>query len=143
MREIKFRAKNKLGNWKCGSIVHITKIADKEDDFWEMIADNGVSYTVVPETIGQFTGLHDKNGKEIYEGDIVEFDYTFFYGNFDTKTVRCRVDFEIDGIFLNVLYINNEKVSEENPQYFMLSELTYNDTEVIGNIYNNPELLGE
>lgn len=74
---------------------------------------------VIPETVGQFTGLTDKNGKEIYEGDIVskQDQNDDFSGN---------VIFENGGFIVDVGY-------RWIPRW--------NEIEVIGNIHDNPELL--
>lgn len=77
------------------------------------------------ETVGQYTGLHDKNGKEIYEGDIVKIKYR--------DEDIGKVIYEHNGFSIDVTNMNKAygRVSFVN-----------NFMEVIGNIYDNPELLG-
>ncbi len=91
----------------------------------------------------QYTGLKDKHGKEIYEGDIVE-----------RKGIKYQITLEI-GSFLLVKIDENTDMYEEfvdcwNDHVYPLSQLYWNnsdeenhiyDLEIIGNIYENPELL--
>ena len=76
MREIKFRGKC-CDTWYYGNLEIKRKITDEKT--FENYSISGINETgfcgIIPETIGQFTGLHDKNGKEIYEGDIIKFVY--------------------------------------------------------------------
>lgn len=123
MREIKFRGKRlDSGEWVYGDYhrraggVHC--IIDMQPD-----SQGKVKYVIIQvdaETVGQFTGLHDKNGKEIYEGDIVRYD----------MGGECEVSYCIGGGFAGF---------DLSPAFHDEHQLT--DVEVIGNIHDNPELL--
>ena len=130
MREILFRGKNKYFNeWAEG---YYTKGFNRpENDLLDMIYSfskenekNKFSYTVVnPETVGQYTGLTDKNGKKIFEGDIV---MAYFYSNRSYQ--KFRVIFK-NGAFL----FDNGSVEVPVWDIYCLR--------IIGNIHDNPELL--
>uniref|UniRef100_UPI0040561EF4 YopX family protein n=1 Tax=Alistipes sp. TaxID=1872444 RepID=UPI0040561EF4 len=71
MREIKFRGKTQNGKWVYG---YFAKFAhDSVPAILEDTEDGIEPRKIIPGTVFQFTGLHDRNGKEIYEGDIVSF----------------------------------------------------------------------
>lgn len=144
MREIKFRGKTKQGEWVEGSYVYAHKWfgTDEAGHFITSIYGSD-RVLVMPETIGQFTGLYDKNGKEIYEGDVVEF--VVFDYNCNDKLYRGVVKWSdeenITPSFL--IWKNNESEYYGNDGAFDLGCVVYQDDEfeVIGNIYDNPELI--
>lgn len=93
-----------------------------------------IEYEVNPETVGQFTRLRDKNGKEIYEGDIVK---TKEYG---IEIPNGKVSFNsvgYDNFIIN--YIDGGFRLSNNHRCFLLCR--GNHLEVNGNIYDNPELI--
>ena len=77
---------------------------------------------VIPETVGQYTGLTDRNGKKIFEGDIVKMRA---YGV---------------GYHCTSVYFRDGKFAVDGTQYHF-KNICSNSVEVIGNIYDNPELL--
>lgn len=124
MREILFRGKRTdNGEWIYGNYCYAEMIAKSgyEDLIIEQPAD-GETRRVIPETVGQYTGLTDKNGKKIFEGDICK-----HRSNYSGNTVISVVTYT-DGHFLALVCENSG---------FELSE----KLEVIGNIHDNPELL--
>lgn len=111
MREIKFRGKSlDNGKWVVGYLVYVT---GKPHVIPNPVLGGWHKHCVDPETVGQYTGLKDKVGKEIYENDIIK----------DWNGIRS-VKFEI----------------YDNRQGYEI-ELDDSDLEVIGNIHENPELL--
>lgn len=128
MRTIKFRGKSILTDeWFYGDLVHS---ADKKRT--AILVNDKDSYDeceVDPETVGQFTGLMDKNGKEIYEGDIVKWSNGMLYA----------VKFW-DGMFYASVEECNEGILGGFPLHRLIE---YEDgrCEIVGNIHDNTELL--
>ena len=148
MREIKFRGKNKDIGWVCGQLAYdingnayiIQEVElDSSYGIEETILFATMWYRVEKETLGQYTGLKDKNGKEIYEGDIIEFSYDMFVGNFDTFVAKGKVVFEEGAFYVEVL--ENERTTED--EAYLLYSINLDTIEVIGNIYKNKELLNK
>lgn len=126
-REIKFRGKRlDNGEWVYGFLVVDPK--GKYRIYWQPFPDatSNTYHFVDPETIGQFTGLHDKNGREIWEGDIViengSNPYQIIWQHYSAQWIMQ---------------------STENGRYYR--EVAYDHAkqkyEVIGNIHDNSDLL--
>lgn len=122
MREIKFRAK-RLDNrgWICGDL-HL------HSPFPHIHSTRGDKAKINTDTIGQFTGLRDKNGKEIYEGDIII-----------EKLKRSRKDGERLVVCFEEFEWKGKNTNRATTSLSLLAE--YHTVEVIGNIHDNPELL--
>ena len=143
MREIEFKGKDKVtGEWRYGYYYsecgchYIFENRQKES----MLKRN-VIHEVIPETVGQFTELLDRNGKRIYEGDILEAiskedryvgKIVFLQGTFILQTGICKDN-------------NGKEVPEGIPLCDIVRfEKTINlQTKIIGTIHDNPELLKE
>lgn len=67
-REIEFRGMTKQGEWVYGSFINI------DSPSVQIMCNNHTSYEVIPSTVGQYTGLLDKNKKKIFEGDLIKVD---------------------------------------------------------------------
>lgn len=137
MRNIKFRAWHK----DIKEMFEVGQIT-LEKGIWDYQPKNrkhiGISIPYQPSFIlMQYTGLHDKNGKEIYEGDIVLLDcYNYEEPAFDGEFKVIYDD--INGMWLLIDLENKDRgfTFGEIRSYYKA------EIEVIGNIYDNPELLG-
>lgn len=165
MREYKFRGKIKDGkrakelNLKVGDWVHgyyfheegleLINEESREFDRHYIINTPYIEefIEVIPETISQFTGLYDENGKEIYEGDIVSFkdvgEEGYEYKEGYDFTNEATIIYQ-DGIFTLTDFGENENsyYSTNSSKEEILEDILRNGScEVIGNIYDNKELL--
>lgn len=126
MREYLFRGKMIAnGNWSEGNLLVTKQGCCITPDATVL----GSNVAVNPETVGQYTGMKDKNGKRIFEGDIIDFSdrsYSDGYG---------VVRYDAEGTEFEFVY---------DDHYEGLGRCYYpEDVEVIGNIYDNPELVGD
>lgn len=140
MREILFRGKRiDNGEWVEGFYVHIPcgRFLCDEHLIQTVDADGriGQLYTVYESTLGQFTGLTDKNGKKIFEGDIVH-----VLGNQKVEDWK-NVDYIGSVAFLDAGFCAIDGTIEDHAfRRYQLPRLDF-DLEVIGNIHDNPGLL--
>lgn len=134
MRPIKFRGMNKSReSWFYGSLTFygetpfiVGPVVESCEEYIAFEFWNPVD----PETVGEFTGLRDKNGKEIYEGDIAFDDGGKVEG---IRYMGVIVFGEWNGSAM--FYLNTSIFG--TPERLMLTK----HTQVLGNIYENPELL--
>ena len=130
MREILFRGKSLYSDdWLCGYIRQYENGKVIICDF-----ETKRLWFVDPETVGQFTGLTDKNGKKIFEGDIVKTKYgRLCIVVWFSSPAHCGWDLNPIGSAENCIYT---KAPDRSDLYKSCN------LEVIGNIHDNPELIG-
>jgi len=157
MREILFRGKTDKGQWIEGMIAFFfdkpqnsmimpscyfgTKdLGDEDEKGNPKMSDEvalGGFIPVIPESVGQFTGLPDKNGKKIFEGDILS-DYVEEENEILQSWQAVHFDTQLGQWMLDSSYKQDRTCS-----YALFNELKDFDYEVIGNIHDNPELIGK
>lgn len=165
MREILFRGKRTdNGEWVEG-YYYKAKYCRTDDELCDYITvphpkeynEPSSRYIVNPDTVGQYTGLKDKNGTKIFEGDIVQY---LTYDDFDCQSVVKFGEYKQDGssgeygariclgFYVEVDNFTCPDWCENEPECFSdyqkqqnILEIA-NECEVIGNIHDNPELLG-
>jgi hypothetical protein len=129
-RTIKFRGKNLYNNeWIFGDLIQYE--SGEMAIFSNKLSQYGCEATemfnrskVYPETVGQFTGLLDKNGKEIYEGDILNNGQRNYFVCWNSER--------------GAWWLKNKDLIYTTPLGFLSIELF-----VVGNIYDNPDLIKE
>ena len=125
MREILFRGKEKLtGVWRYGSLLKYPNAATIKQIYGDRVFHTA-TYEIIPETVGQFTGLTDKNGTKIFEGDIIR---------------------DADGDVMIVKWLTEGATFVLEPKPYVsvhFYSTLPSEIEVIGNIHDNSELLTE
>ena len=142
MREILFRGKTLTGMWVEGAYYKQEEFYGEKEDAHIIITSKETLYNdfaleshiVIPETVGQYTGLTDKNDKKIFEGDILkvksyDYDYEYLTKVFYNSNTFCVDVYGQDYDYTSIGFAY-DIWDDENCEI-----------EVIGNIHDNPELL--
>jgi len=128
-REIKFRGKKIDNNeWVYGGYF---SSSEEEGLVHYIFCSTNSAEPIILETIGQFTGLKDKNGIEIYEGDIVEL---FGWGSQNTSEGKSVIIWDID---INGWDFERSNYTEDRYDFIKAID----NCKITGNIYENPKLL--
>ncbi len=135
MRQIRFRAQDFTGTWQYGFVVKGNETAIIIPVNKNGSVTMGINFYVKPETVGQYTGLKDKNDKEIYEGDILT--------NERGDILHVVAYSEEKASFVGIIPNLKEKSGKPFTTGLNQPWLTNKEKKVIGNIHDNPELLKE
>lgn len=136
MKQILFRGKRVDNDeWVCG---YLYRLSERLNPFIMFINSNAESHEVILETVGQFTGLCDKNGNKIFEGDILE---TAGPDGADYQDVVHFGHFNDDDNHGNEYIGFYVKSGNYTTSLLEMPLGKHNYCYVIGNIYDNPELL--
>ena len=126
-REIKFRGKRTdTGKWVYGNLLQDSGLCFIVKNIQELTEKPFNECLVIPDTVGQYTGKKDRNGKDVWEGDLLR-----------TPEGDIMVAEWIDAKIIT------RCVRPYNPRYKNSLTFAYPVSVVVGNIYDNPELLEE
>lgn len=130
MRQIKFRGKRpNSGKWITGSLVQLFGFSYILNDEHRT---SDCSTEVLPDTVSQFTGLTDRNGKEVYEGDILETKY-------EDRCEESGFGIARNGVYFKIGCFGT--IGEITREFLPFSDYPIKDEYIIGNIHDNPELI--
>lgn len=137
MREIKFRGMAINGEWFHGnlSVIARSRIDVSKGSYISNSMGTPFAYQVRPETVGQFTGVHDdEEGNVIFEGDIIEILH-------EERTINCKIKYEGGGFILASDELDDSYICMSDLVEFDRQHCWIPSAKIIGNIYENPELI--
>ena len=124
MRDIWFRGKSIDAD--CDEFYYGDLMHDGGESYCMYLPDDGSDTAIDIDTVGQFTGMYDFNGKEIYEGDIIK------------VKDSCAI---AEVVFKQGCWcVDNHNLDLADERFCLYDELKECDWEVVGNIHDNPEL---
>ena len=153
MREILFRAKQvNNGEWVegnyanlkwCNNIIHVVIPEGAEIDSGNTLYE---AYEINPETLCQYTGMADKNGKRIWENDIVSCEHEKYLEDNPLEIlpfsdpIKYKRNYSVE--FINTGSSYGYRLRNKSIHFMLTGNVIYNhNIEILGNVFDNPELL--